>query len=1089
MHTQFAHYQKLIARVMLFLFLFTQVAIAATPQQQSPYTDPNATPATGVQKPQFANNSNQVLLGTADQLSNYYFNQFKNSYGWDWLKTTNINFSAFSDNTPQWNIQTFQPLTMKDNLDNFLFAQAQYGSNSNTLNAGLGYRTMSNSRNSLYGINLFYDGQFTVQGENGYTPSGSLMRVGAGLEYYTGPLEFRANGYYGVGSDVQIGALQTTGPEAGTTAWLHVAPGADLSVGSDFSFWNAPWAKLTATGSYYGQTQNGTINSYKGSALTGNLTASLQVLPQLQISAGVTGGNGGASSANIGFQLNLLAPPTPALLMADPIVNTMAATDISYKMLQPVQRNNTITIERYTKQATSYTTVSYTVANPAGGIIPGAVVTLQPGATGAVAASGGLSAITDINGKAVISNVPMTSVPYTVVVDASAQGYVAYSTALVVNTPDVNAATKEVLPYPVHTYDATITVRDWQGNTIDGATVKVGDLAAVITVGGVATIPAIGNARYSYEISKADYVSKTGTFTIAEAPCSLNAQLYQVTSVTFELASAQNPTVKIAGAVVTLGGTVSAPSDANGLTTITSVPVNGVTAYSVTDTSNYLGTSGTINIDSAVPVSKQLLLEPASTDTGAVEFTVACQNSPVVGARITVSGSSTIAITDNNGKATVTKLAVGSHNYSITADGLASASGTCSSTAGSTSQINVTMAPLTGSGILFTMKKTDGTAWASFLISGRGYIQNEWVEFSKVTDLDGSIFIPLAAGKYSVVLGDDNGIQPRKNLDVEVSEGQITMVSEQTCAVDVTLLYANGAPWSKGNVAASGGAYQVNKAVNTNGYVQYTLFPGQYSFSQNNYSSTVPDVAVTAEAGQTYTAVIQGAEVAVILRRGNGAPISGADVQFWNTVVYPIKTDTDGKGSRQVGTKTTRLLYQKDATGTDNTVYDIYTDEFTPVLKETRTITLSGTSVKTNYNGAPFAQGLTPTSSMIDSNNHQIYSKGVHGNFEVNSGKYKVTYGATDGTASDPTVSYASKVVDLSSGAVEVNIEAGVVNIVTYEYAPVTALDLDNLLSYSLKANYDGKIIAYLNPGRYSFDNGKTETIITNKSEQSITLK
>ena len=126
---------------------------------------------------------------------------------------------------------------------------------------------------------------------------------------------------------------------------------------------------------------------------------------------------------------------------------------------------------------------------------------------------------------------------------------------------------------------------------------------------------------------------------------------------------------------------------------------------------------------------------------------------------------------------------------------------------------------------------------------------------------------------------------------------------------------------------------------------------------------------------------------------------------------------------------------------------------------------------------------------MIDSNNHQIYSKGVHGNFEVNSGKYKVTYGATDGTASDPTVSYASKVVDLSSGAVEVNIEAGVVNIVTYEYAPVTALDLDNLLSYSLKANYDGKIIAYLNPGRYSFDNGKTETIITNKSEQSITLK
>ncbi|MEI6287370.1 MAG: inverse autotransporter beta domain-containing protein [Bacillota bacterium] len=355
MHTQLSQYKKTMAIIMLFVFLFSQIAIAAAPQQQSPYTDPNTTPAANSQPPVFTDNSGQAVLGTADSLSNYYFNQFKNSWGWDWLKTTNINFSAFSGGKPQWNINTFQPLTMKENLNNFLFAQGQYGTNTNTVNVGLGYRSMDANHSSMYGVNLFYDWQTTVQGEGAFTPTGSHMRVGAGLEYFTGSIETRINGYYGVSSDVQVGAPTATG----ITAFQHVAPGGDFSIGSDFSFWNAPWLKLTATGNYYQQTQSGTINGYQGSPLYGNLTAQLQVTPQLSINGGGTVGNGGTSSANVGFQLNLLAPPTPALFMADPTLNKLAQTDIGYKMLQPVQRNNTITVERYTKTTAS---INYSVA-------------------------------------------------------------------------------------------------------------------------------------------------------------------------------------------------------------------------------------------------------------------------------------------------------------------------------------------------------------------------------------------------------------------------------------------------------------------------------------------------------------------------------------------------------------------------------------------------------------------------------------------------------------------------------------------------------------------------------------------------------
>ena len=385
MHTQLSQHKKLMAVVMLFVFLFTQVAIAAAPPQSSTYTDPNSSTSTGGQQPVFTNNSNQAVLGTADQLSNYYFNQFKNSWGWDWLKTTNVNFSAFSGGTPQWNINTFQPLTMKENLNNFLFAQGQYGTNTNTVNVGLGYRSMDANHSSMYGVNLFYDWQTTVQGEGVFTPTGSHMRIGAGLEYFTGSIETRINGYYGVSSDVQVGSPNANG----IAAFQHVAPGGDISIGTDFSFWNAPWLKLTATGNYYQQTQGGTINGYQGSPLYGNLTAQLQVTPQLSINGGGTFGNGGQSNANIGFQFNLLAPPTPALFLADAVANKLAQTDISYKMLQPVQRNNSITVERYSK-TTPATIVA--VINTAQPLFTPALTVSALDSAGAIVASSQTSA-------------------------------------------------------------------------------------------------------------------------------------------------------------------------------------------------------------------------------------------------------------------------------------------------------------------------------------------------------------------------------------------------------------------------------------------------------------------------------------------------------------------------------------------------------------------------------------------------------------------------------------------------------------------------------------------------------------------------
>ena len=391
-------YRKDFVWLMLIMFLFAQVLPVSAASTQ--YQDPNANAQPLA--PTFANNSPQAVSSAADQLSNYYFTQYKNSFGWDWLKTTNINFSAFSGGTPQWNINTFQPLTLKSNLDKFFFVQGQYGTSNNTVNVGLGYRTMNPAHSSLYGFNLFYDWQTTVQGMNGYNPNGSHMRLGAGLEYFTGSIEARANGYYGVSPDVQVSSVNTSN----MAAFQHVAPGADLSIGTDFSFWNAPWFKLTATGNYYAQTQGGSINGYNGSPVNANLTAQLQVTPQLSVNAGGSLGNGASSNGNFGFQFNLLAPPTPALLLADPTTNKLADTDISYKMLQQVQRNNTITVEQYSKDVGNLQAVAFAFVDENGDPLPGAVVTATvTSVTGAV----GSSAYTAVTNAAGIANLSLPS--------------------------------------------------------------------------------------------------------------------------------------------------------------------------------------------------------------------------------------------------------------------------------------------------------------------------------------------------------------------------------------------------------------------------------------------------------------------------------------------------------------------------------------------------------------------------------------------------------------------------------------------------------------------------------------------------------
>ncbi|MEI6287605.1 MAG: carboxypeptidase regulatory-like domain-containing protein [Bacillota bacterium] len=346
----FTQNKKTLSIILLITFLFTQLAFAAN--NEIPMTN-TSVPATNIGVPT-ANTSVQDATSAGNNLMNYYISQWLTG-GPAWLKRIQIS-GNFADSQAVWQASTIQPLTnYDDNLNNVLFWQASYASLNNTANIGLGYRDLSESHKSIYGLNMFYDRQFTVAALDG-SNAGSHQRVGLGLEWFYGPLEARANAYYGLGDDVFLG-------NSGDYAyWERVMNGYDASLSTNLSFMSAPWLKLGVVGSNYMATQ-----SYQGVANpdVSNIAAvaNLQIFPQLSINAAYNMQNTGTNNASFGFAFNLLAPPVPALFCGNEIINDNASNDISYKMLQQVQRNNTIQTERYTLSRVSDVNITVLAGN------------------------------------------------------------------------------------------------------------------------------------------------------------------------------------------------------------------------------------------------------------------------------------------------------------------------------------------------------------------------------------------------------------------------------------------------------------------------------------------------------------------------------------------------------------------------------------------------------------------------------------------------------------------------------------------------------------------------------------------------------
>jgi hypothetical protein len=302
------------------------------------------------------------LLNAASSLTEYYINFYKNC-GMSYLARTQINAGVNYANkmTFQGGFSTIQPFfgEIQETTRNTVFWQLSYNYNGasgsatnnvvnygnqsiaqNTANVGLGYRYLFPGSWALVGVNGFFDA----------TMSPNHMRSGAGLELFVGPLEFRANQYIPMSGEQKIGVDATSG----WNIYERAAAGMDYEIGTNFSYLGASWLNLAAQGYQY--TFNQSYNNVLNSNYTGyNVKLGINVLPELKIEAiynnNSNGSNGAGGVVQVSYNLNQNVGPSlfNNVNITTDVVNRDASSQLIYKMLQPVYRNNNIVVERFTK--------------------------------------------------------------------------------------------------------------------------------------------------------------------------------------------------------------------------------------------------------------------------------------------------------------------------------------------------------------------------------------------------------------------------------------------------------------------------------------------------------------------------------------------------------------------------------------------------------------------------------------------------------------------------------------------------------------------------------------------------------------------
>ena len=439
------------------------------------------------------NSSANSAVGAGNSIVNTYIDQATQNSDIDWLRRLNLDvYYDLTAKTWLYDINTIQPFAFNfdpSSKDMWFFQLNASKTNTDLYaNGGLGYRLLSADKKSMYGISAFYDRDF----------NNPFQRVGLGLEYFNRLFELRANGYYGISNAV------LTSQDSNFNYYQTVVNGVDYGASLNVPY--AEWLKLSATG--YNNFQKYTPKT--GGVVLG---ATAQLLPQVKLSYGynMASGTSATNSQAVGFQLDLGGFLGPALLGMSNADKAIVDKDLSYKLLQPVVRNNAITTEKY--QKARYGQLQVTVHYSDGTNVPdgtdvqvigtslGGPSYTQP-TTGGVAAFSNIAGATTYNISAIINGAPCYSTinPVNVALDVT-------TTALINSASNPNYGT------------ANVTLQYSDGGPIVGQTVTLTNgtvtMQAVTNGTGLASFFGLAAGSYTATTVINSYTFTSGTFSVA----------------------------------------------------------------------------------------------------------------------------------------------------------------------------------------------------------------------------------------------------------------------------------------------------------------------------------------------------------------------------------------------------------------------------------------------------------------------------------------------------------------------------------------------------------------------------------------------
>jgi hypothetical protein len=183
----------------------------------------------------------------------------------DTFSNTEVSIDLSPDGKNTIGILTVQPLSDPEDISNTIFGQGSLFSSDgrHTLNLGLGYRRLTDSKNWIYGINAFYDHEFPYD----------HSRASVGLEIRSSVFELNANEY-----------VALSGWKTGKNSIdEHALDGRDLEVG--FAIPYMPSSRI-----YYKQFQWDALNGaddLKGQTTSLEISGDILV-PGLSVSLGQT---------------------------------------------------------------------------------------------------------------------------------------------------------------------------------------------------------------------------------------------------------------------------------------------------------------------------------------------------------------------------------------------------------------------------------------------------------------------------------------------------------------------------------------------------------------------------------------------------------------------------------------------------------------------------------------------------------------------------------------------------------------------------------------------------------------------------------